>query len=62
MVARRYQPDIIVHCVDPEPNQITVLKLLNIVLDFDANTRHLSLQEKGWLAKTTFTFQFLFFY
>ena len=31
VVARRYQPDIIVHCVDPEPNQITVLKLLNIV-------------------------------
>ena len=31
VVAGRYQPDIIVQCVDPEPNQITVQKLLNIV-------------------------------
>ena len=31
VVAWRYQPDIIVQCIDPEPNQITVQKLLNIV-------------------------------
>ena len=31
VAAGRYQPDIIVQCVDPEPNQITVQKLLNIV-------------------------------
>ena len=31
VVAGRYQPNIIVQCIDPEPNQITVQKLLNIV-------------------------------